>query len=426
MNEKNKVGEDVTKREWRPPWFLQQLIRLSPWGFPRQVLLILEEGEKTIPEISDGFNRFMKHFGHFGREEVVAGYTEETFNLELLKAIENLKNENLVKQKGENFSLTDAGLKKAKKHQKEYLRMGRRIENLLHPQTVSLVCLGVHIVLAVIKLTAGFTFGSIGLISDGIDTAVDGFSSILVYIGLRLKKELVVNIILVVLMLGVGIITATESIRRIILPQEVEADFLTFAAALCSGLVCLLLSLYQRYVAIRSRQQSLITQAVDSRNHAIVASGVIIGLIAALLHFPLLDTIVGLVVAGLILKSGIELALDLIRTLRGEEMDFYHYELGFVEAYRSFQHNQLSDWLLFIVSKDQFESQTQLLNYCRNELNVQDVPILRELGYRKGSKIDKQVKNVIEILVSKGLITTDGGIRITRAGLDAMSNGIHP
>jgi len=41
--------------------------------------MILADGDKTFPEILEGFAHFMHHFGHFGREEVVAGFTAETF-----------------------------------------------------------------------------------------------------------------------------------------------------------------------------------------------------------------------------------------------------------------------------------------------------------------------------------------------------------
>lgn len=411
---KNEVNKEKRDYEWHPPRIIRQFIRLAPWGFPRQILMILEEEAKTLPQIMSGLSRFMKHFGHFGLEKIVAGYSESTLTEALTKAIENLKARKYVNQNGNVFSLTSKGHLKAKRQQKEYQRIGRNIERVLNPQIVSLVGLAIHIILAGIKLTAGLISGSIGLISDGMDTAMDGISSLLVYIGLRLKKERIVNIILVILMLGVGIITGIKAVQRVFYPEKIEANLITFGAALLSGLACLMLSIYQRFVAIRSRQQALIVQAVDSRNHAIVAVGVIVGLIAALLKFLLLDTIVGLVVAALILKSGVELALELIRTLHGEEMNFSKYELGFVEEYQTFQQEQLSDWLLYIIRQNQFESQKELLKYCHETLNVQDVPILRELGYRKKEEVDKQIKSVLENFKKTGVIKMEEELKVSR------------
>ena len=424
MSDKNRIDEKLKKSEWRPPLLLQQLIRLAPWGFPRQILMILDEGSQSLEGIINGFSRFMKHFGHYGREEIVAGYTKESLLLEVSHAIERLKAKGLISQHGELFHITSKGRQKAQQQRIEYERVGRRIERLLHPQNVSLVGLGVHVLLAAIKLTAGFISGSIGLITDGIDTAMDGFSSVLVYIGLRFKRERAVNIILVELMLVVGIITGVEAVQRVFHPEGVEVSYVTFVVALVSGLVCLLLSIYQRYVAIRSKQQSLIAQAVDSRNHAIVAAGVMIGLLAAVFGFPLLDTFVGMIVAALILKSGIELALELLRTLRGEEMNFNQYDLGFVEEYRTFQQKQLMDWLLSIISENQYKSREALLNDTRKMLNVQDVPILRELGYRKDIEIDKKINAALEGLIKGGLITTGEGLLLTADGFEVMRHGI--
>jgi len=411
----------MAEREWRPPWLVEQFFRLAPWGFPRQILMILTEGDKTFPEILEGFARFMHHFGHFGREEVVAGFTAETFTAAVEEAIERLEREGVVIQRGEVYSLTPEGRRWAEKARRQYQEFGRWVEGLLHPQTVSLVGLGVHVVLAVLKLIAGTISGSIGLISDGMDTAMDGLSSVLVFVGLRLNKEQVVNVVLVLLMLGVGIGAGYQAVHRVLVPEEVEADLLTFAAAILSGLVCLLLSLYQRYVATRSGQQPLIAQAVDSRNHAIVAAGVITGLVATLLRFPLLDTLVGLAVAVLILKSGVELAMETVRALRGEEIDFSRYELGFVEEYRRFQERQLADWLLHLVAEEGPLARPTLLVRCREVLDAQGVPVLRELGWGKGAGLEKQVVGALETLVEQGLVTAGDDLQVTEKGRAELS-----
>ena len=150
----------MAEREWRPPWLLEQFFRLAPWGFPRQITMILADGDKAFPEILEGFARFMHHFGHFGREEVVAGYTEEAFIAAVREAIEKLEREGAVVQRGEVYRLTPEGQREAEKARWQYQELGRWVEGLLHPQTVSLVGLGVHIVLAVLKLITGTVSGT--------------------------------------------------------------------------------------------------------------------------------------------------------------------------------------------------------------------------------------------------------------------------
>jgi ubiquinone/menaquinone biosynthesis C-methylase UbiE/Co/Zn/Cd efflux system component len=416
----------VEEREWHPPWLVEQFFRLAPWGFPRQVLVILADGDKTLPEILEGFARFMHHFGHFGREQVVAGFTPETFPAAVEEAIEELEREGAVIRHGEVYGLTSEGQQRAKKHQREYREFGQWIQSLLHPQTVSLVSLGVHILLAVLKLIAGAISGSIGLISDGMDTAMDGLSSVLVFVGLRLKVEKIVNVVLVLLMLGVGIGAGYEAVHRVFVPEAVDADVLTFAAAILSGLVCLLLSLYQRYVATRSKQLPLISQAVDSRNHAVVAAGVTVGLVATLLGFPFVDTFVGLAVAALILRSGVELAVETVRALRGEEVDLTQYELGFVEAYGDFQERQLADWLLSVVAEEGPLTRPALLARCREMLDAREVPILREMGWGKeAARLEKRVTKTVETLIVQSLLVADGEVlQVTEKGRAELSEEV--
>jgi len=39
----------MTERERRPPWLVAQFFRLAPYGFPRQILMLLADGDKTFP-----------------------------------------------------------------------------------------------------------------------------------------------------------------------------------------------------------------------------------------------------------------------------------------------------------------------------------------------------------------------------------------
>jgi len=69
-------------------------------------------------------------------------------------------------------------------------------------------------------------------------------------------------------------------------------NWFTFLAATLRGLICPVLYVYRRFVGVRSGQAALITQSVDSRAHVIVAAGVTARLVASLLQFGLLDTLV--------------------------------------------------------------------------------------------------------------------------------------
>ena len=111
--------------------------------------------------------------------------------------------------------------------------------------------------------------------------------------------------------------------------------------------------------------------------------------------------------------------------LRGEDMDFSRYELGFVEAYRHFQECQLSDWLLYVIAEEGGVTRPVVLAYCRETLDAQDVPILRELGWGKELGLEKQVLGVLGTLIERGLITAGGGVLdVTEKGRAELGPGV--
>ena len=141
-----------------------------------------------------------------------------------------------------------------------------------------------------------------------------------------------------------------------------------------------MLYFYQRFVGLRGGSMALITQSVDSRNHVIVAASVTAGLVASLLRFPLLDTLVGLAVAVLILKSAVELVVELARSLGEEEVDLSRYKMGLAEQYEQFRQAQLRDWMLYLVQERGVLTRAELLARARQALDFGDNPVLQELG----------------------------------------------
>jgi len=239
--------------------------RYREYGQSWEIAAALWDGPRTPSEIVDNFQSYIRLLGFFN----VTGRMErrhERMAKRIEEALENLITRGWVMQQGEYYALTLLGREEAAKPLADMRRTRALLQKLVQPQTVSKVGLAVHLGLAALKLPAGLLSGSVGLLNDGLDTLLDGLSSLLVYFGFRL-------------------------------------DWFAFLAAAISALVCFVLWAYQRYVGLRSGSLALITQSVDSRNHVIVAASVTVGLIALLLRFPLLDTLVGLAVAVLILKS---------------------------------------------------------------------------------------------------------------------------
>jgi Co/Zn/Cd efflux system component len=355
---------------------------LKEYGQSWEIAAALWDGPKTLPEIVDHFYSYIRMLGLFRvtrRMERRHGKMAQRIE-EALKALEE---RGWVVREGERYALTPVGREEAEKPLADMRRTHALLRKLAQPQTVSQIGLVVHWGLAALKLPAALLSGSIGLLNDATDTLLDGLSSALVYLGLRFDKERAVNLVLVLLMLGTGGFTFYEAVRRFFVPFEPEVDWFTFLAAVLSALVCWALYLYQRFVGVRSGSVALITQSVDSRNHVIVAASVTAGLIASQLQFPLLDTLVGLTVAILILRSAVELAVETIRSLGDEDVDLSRYEMGLASWYERFRRAQLRDWMPYLIETGGAQTRSELMAQARQALDFSGNPMLWQLGLRQ-------------------------------------------
>ena len=385
------------------------------------VVICLSDGPRTVGDIEKQFIAFPRRFGLFielfDQEPIERGDLTQ----ELLRDLEQMTQAGWVERQGERYALTPLGHEKAAEKLAGLREAGRLARKLVQPQTVSRVSLGVHLGLAALKLPAGLLSGSVGLINDAADTLLDGLASLLVYAGLRLNRERAVNVVLVLLMLGTGGLTFYEAVQRFFTPFEPEVDWFAFLAAALSALVCLALWSYQRYVGLRSGSVALITQSVDSRNHVIVAASVTAGLIASLLRFSLLDTLVGLAVAILILKSAVELGIETIRSWGEGEADLSRYRMGLVERYAQFRQAQLRDWMLYLVEKEEALTQTELRARAYQAFDFSDNPALRGLGLDRQSEAGELVERSLQELTERGWLVGDERLSVTDAGREHLS-----
>jgi Co/Zn/Cd efflux system component len=383
------------------------------------ITICLSDGPRTVAELQEQFIEFPRRFGFFvelfDRDSIEQGVLTD----ELLRDLQKMQEAGWVERQEDRFALTPLGHEKAAERVAGLRRAGALARKLAQPETVSKVSLGVHLALAAFKLPAGLLSGSIGLINDAADTLLDGVASLLVYAGLRLNRERAVNVVLVLLMLGTGILTLYEAARRFFVPFEPDADWYAFLAALVSALVCLGLWGYQRYVGLRSTSVALITQSVDSRNHVLVALSVTSGLIASLLRFSLLDTLVGVAVAILILKSAVESGVETLRSFREGEADLSRYKLGLLERVDQFQQAQLRDWILYLANQEEL-TQAELKSRSRRALDFSGNPALRGFGLDRKPDADEQVEQGLHDLYEREWLLGEDRVSVTEAGREHL------
>ena len=394
------------------------------YGQSWEIAAALSDGPRTLSEIMDHFHDYLRAVGFFRFGERLKRLHKQLEQSTIEQTLGNLITRGWVVRDGGRYVLTPLGREEAEKPLADMRRTRALLQKLAQPQTVSKVGLVVHLGLATLKLPAGFLSGSVGLLNDGLDTLLDGLSSLLVYFGFRFNRERSVNVVLLLFMLGTGGLTLYQAVQRFFVPFEPTVDWFAFLAAAISALICSVLWAYQRYVGLRSGSLALITQSVDSRNHVIVAASVTVGLIASLLRFPLLDTLVGLTVAVLILKSAVDLAIELIRSLSHEEVDLSRYRFRIVSKYNQFRQAQLRDWMLYLVEEQRAETRTELIAQAHQALDFGKNPMLRELGLEKLSQASAMIEQSMANLFDRGWLIEEEQLSVTDTGKDHLRQGM--
>jgi len=357
--------------------------RSGDYGEKSEIAAFLVNQPRTIDEIIDHFQSYLFFFGLFTAANRLGGKRRDHMRDHINETVSDMETIGWVSREGDLVTITESGTAEGKKLLDEMHRTRLTIQKILNPINGSKVGVVAHFLLAVLKLTAGWVSGSIGLLNDALDTLLDGIASVLVFIGLKFNREKIVNIILVFLMLGTGIFGLYEAVMRFFNPVQPEIGWLPVTAALLSLLICAMLGAYQRFLGLRSASMALITQSVDSRNHIIVAVSVLIGFLFISINIYIVDVLVGFFVAMLIMKSGIELAVELAKSLRGEELDFGQYQLGLSKKYDQFRVNQFRDWLLYMTTQKKIIDRSDLMEIGRDSSEFNDNPALNALGFTK-------------------------------------------
>ncbi|MBU2548852.1 MAG: cation transporter [Proteobacteria bacterium] len=216
------------------------------------------------------------------------------------------------------------------------------------PETVTSLTIWVHVVLSVVKLGVGVLSRSAGLISDGIDNAVDTVSSLLVWLGIKYDRVRLASVFMTVAMFGSVGAVALAAADKFIHPEPVREGALAIGVSLACGLVMLGLSSYQYVVGRRASNLAVMCQAVDSRNHfltsLLVGTGIAFSFLDQLWHTVWLyyaDAAASVVIGLLILRSAVELFQELFRPA-DEEADVSHF---MKKAMERRQEAILFDWL---------------------------------------------------------------------------------
>ena len=328
------------------------------------------------------------------------------------------------------FELTVEGREKAVEFDKNLKKSTDILEGqFLSSSAAARNTIVVDFFLAALKLFSGIFSGSIGLLADGADASVDTVSAAIVWLGMKIKKEILGTLIVLLMMFISGISVGYDSIRSIVdaflgTLSPLTLPYLVITTEIVALIFALALFLYQRFVGKRNGSLVLISQSVDSKNHIYVALGVIAGAVFSIFGIYFVDAFVGGFVAIRILIDGIKLSKETIASIKGEEVDLKKYEIPFEKHWEMSKVETFRTWILFSVKELKLNTRDELIHELERTFKPKYVPILTEFKFSlgKGFDFEKSLDTLVNPLVESGLlvkrkggffITEEGGKRVT-------------
>lgn len=203
---------------------------------------------------------------------------------------------------------------------------------------VSVISITVNIVLTVFKLFAGVFSNSGAMVSDAVHSASDVLSTVIVIIGAKMaqkdsdkehpygheRMECVAAIILAAILFFTGLVIGYAGFIKII-----EGNYSSLAIPGLLSLIAAIISIVTKeamyhatmVVAKRVNSGALKADAWHHRSDALSSVGSFIGIFAARIGFPILDSVASVVICLFILKAAIDIFRDAISKMTDQSCD---------------------------------------------------------------------------------------------------------
>lgn len=284
--------------------------------------------------------------------------------------------------------------------------------------------------LAILKLSAGFISGSVGLISDGLDAITDTISAFFVWLGIKFHHEFLSTILVIIMLFVAGFSAAYESITRIIeilnnTVNPINQVPLVVAVEGIAILSAIGLFIYQRHVGRSYNNLTIISQSVDSKNHIFIGSAVIIGAILSLFNIFWVDAIVGIFIAFGILRDAFGLLKDAKSSYEGEETDFSKYKTFFGDYIKINHLETFRLWILFAIRNKNINTQKELVKSFNEIFKDNYIPVISELDLIPNENLDFQnnFEEIISHLIDNNWVEKNGdNYKITELGLEHLDS----
>lgn len=199
----------------------------------------------------------------------------------------------------------------------------------------SVVGIIVNVFLFLIKLLAGVLSHSVAIIADSMNNLSDASSSIISLLGFRLAEkpadddhpyghgryEYISALTIAVFILTIGIELLKSSFDKVINPTDTLITWLSIVILVISIFAKLFLYSFNNKLGKKIKSNTLVAAAIDSRNDSISTTAILISSLIMMFTSVNIDGYVGIIVAILILVSGVKMVKETLDPLLGTKPD---------------------------------------------------------------------------------------------------------
>lgn len=213
----------------------------------------------------------------------------------------------------------------------------------------SVVGIFCNVLLFIVKLVIGVILSSVSVMADAFNNLSDAGSSIIGLIGIKIAEipadekhpfghgriEYITALIVSFLVIEVGFTFFKDSIGKIFHPEQLKFQLVSFIILFLSIGVKLWLGIFNKTLGNKIDSQVMLATAADSMGDVFTTSVTIFSILFWKLTGINIDGIVGIVVSGIVMWAGVEIAKETLAPLIGEAIppEVYKKITEFVEQY---------------------------------------------------------------------------------------------
>ncbi len=199
----------------------------------------------------------------------------------------------------------------------------------------SVIGIVTNVLLVGFKAFVGLASNSIAVILDAVNNLSDALSSVITIIGAKLgakqpdKKhplgygriEYLSSMIVAALVLYAGITSLTESVKKIIHPEAADYSAVSIIIISVAIVVKLLLGTFVKKQGKKVNSGALVASGSDALFDAVLSASVLVSAVIYLIRGVSLEAYVGVIIAGFIIKAGIEMMIETLNDIIGKRED---------------------------------------------------------------------------------------------------------